>query len=282
MCARKTTTLGKQPELDPQQSMRLLREQAAKIDDILALPYDDPEYIAWESFTSQVINKAFGVPNDNINTFKRTINSYQVPIAIPRSESQELHEKMLNALKPLLRSFADQLEIFEGAGQSLRTQQTKKDPILSKKIFIVHGHAEQPKLELARILTQLKFEAIILHEQPSQGLTLIEKLEKYGTDVGYAFVLLTPDDVGAESSILKSKDIDKSKLQHRARQNVVFEFGRFVGLLGRSRVCCLHAGEIEPPSDIDGLVYLPFNHSVNEIQIDIMRELKAAGYEIAI
>lgn len=113
-----------------------------------------------------------------------------------------------------------------------------------------------------------------MHEQANEGKTLIEKLEKH-SDVGYAFVILTPDDVGTNIN-------NKENLKPRARQNVVFEFGMFVGKIGRSKVCCLFKGDIELPSDLHGLVYLPFSESLNEIQIDIIKELKAAGYEIKI
>ena len=77
------------------------------------------------------------------------------------------------------------------------------------------------------------------------------------------------------------KDI-KTNLKPRARQNVVFEFGLFVGKLGRNKVCCLYKGNVKLPSDLDGLVYIPFNLSINEKQIDIIRELKAAGYKVKV
>ena len=105
-------------------------------------------------------------------------------------------------------------------------------------------------------------------------MTVIEKLEKH-SDVGFAFILLTPDDKGCKGG-------QENNLLPRARQNVVFEFGLFVGKLGRNRVCCLYTGNVELPSDLHGLVYLPFNNSVNEIQLDIVKELRAAGYEVNI
>ena len=148
---------------------------------------------------------------------------------------------------------------------------------ISKKIFIVHGHDSQAKSELAVTLSSLGLKPIILHEQPSEGMTLIEKLEKY-SDVGYAFIILTPDDLGTKKDVKNIKD----SLKPRARQNVVFEFGLFVGKLGRNRVCCLYKGNVKLPSDLDGLVYIPFNLSINEKQIDIIRELKAAGYKVKV
>jgi len=118
----------------------------------------------------------------------------------------------------------------------------------SKKVFVVHGHDSEAKESAARFIERLELEAIILHEQPNAGRTVIEKFEQY-TDVGFAVVLLTPDDVGA------AKD-KRASLQPRARQNVVLELGYFLGKLGRSRVCALYKSGVEIPSDFDGVLYI--------------------------
>jgi len=117
---------------------------------------------------------------------------------------------------------------------------------------------------------------IVLHEQPSGSRTIVEKLEKY-SDVGYALVILTPDDVGGPS---KDRRILRVEGKERARQNVILEFGYFMGLLGRDRVCCLYKGDVELPSDMHGIVYIPFKDSVEEVRNKIIKELKAAGFEI--
>lgn len=41
----------------------------------------------------------------------------------------------------------------------------------------------------------------------------------------------------------------------RARQNVIFEWGYFVGRLGREHVFALKKGDVELPSDIQGWVW---------------------------
>jgi len=128
----------------------------------------------------------------------------------------------------------------------------------------------------------------------SGSRTIVEKLEKY-SDVGYAFVILTPDDVLVPTelgyNVLKEKEVIKeiremhwlsSQLTRRARQNVVLEFGYFIGKLGRDRVCCLYKGDIELPSDMHGIVYIPFKESVRECRNKIIKELKAAGYQIEV
>lgn len=121
----------------------------------------------------------------------------------------------------------------------------------SRKVFVVHGHDEATKTKTARFLEKLKLQPIILHEQPSSGRTIIEKFETY-SDVAFAVILLTPDDLG--SSRQTPKDISP-----RARQNVVMELGYFIGRLGRLRVCALHQGHIEIPTDYQGVQYIEFD-----------------------
>jgi len=153
----------------------------------------------------------------------------------------------------------------------------------SNKIFIVHGHDELPKEQLARFLTKMGLDPIILHEQPNQGRTIIEKFEEVCSDVGYAFVIMTADDVGMDiKSYEKMKERDpKYGFCLRARQNVVFELGFFFAKLGRGRICCLlKPDNIEKPTDIDGIVYIPFKEKIEEKYMDIIRELQASKYEL--
>jgi len=119
----------------------------------------------------------------------------------------------------------------------------------ARKVFVVHGHDNESKETTARFLERLGLEAIILHEQPSSGRTIIEKFEIYSGDIAFAVVLLTPDDVGGVAS-------GPSDLKPRARQNVIMELGYFMGRLGRSRVCALHKGSVELPSDYQGILYI--------------------------
>lgn len=144
----------------------------------------------------------------------------------------------------------------------------------SNRVFIVHGRNAAVKEELARMLEKLGLKPVILHEQPEKGRVLIEKLEDHSSGVDYAFVLLTPDDVGSSSGA-KTDD-----LKPRARQNVIFEFGYLMGKLRRDRICCLYTGAVELPSDLEGIVYVPFRESVHEAYEKIVTELRAAGYRL--
>jgi predicted nucleotide-binding protein len=158
---------------------------------------------------------------------------------------------------------------------------TASKPVVSKNLFIVHGKDDKPKLELARILEKLGFNAIILSEQPDKGRTIIEKLEEETLDVGYVFVILTPDDVVTDLPFPPPPPpFPPLNFKYRARQNVILELGYFVSKVGRNRVCCLYKGDLELPSDIHGVLFKSFDKSVEECYKGIVEELKAVGYTI--
>ena len=159
-------------------------------------------------------------------------------------------------------------KIFKKVNISFKNKVKK---VLNKsQIFIVHGHDSEVKLEVARFIEKIGFEAIILHEQASNSQTIIEKIESY-TDVGFGVVIYTACDVGA----MKSKS---NELQNRARQNVVFEHGFLIGKLGRSNVCSLVKGTVETPSDISGVVYTSMDSG--HWKIELAKELKQSGYDV--
>ena len=143
-----------------------------------------------------------------------------------------------------------------------------------RKIFVVYGHDEIARTQLEALLRRWDLEPIILDQKASAGQTIIEKLEEYTTDVGYAIVLATPDDEGKAKSETAAKS--------RVRQNVVLELGMFLAKLGRERVAILlkEAPDFERPSDIQGLIYIPFQNKVDEVSLNLIRELSRQGYTI--
>lgn len=144
----------------------------------------------------------------------------------------------------------------------------------NRKVFVVYGHDDIAKTQLEAMLRRWDLEPIILDQQASAGQTIIEKLEEYGSDVGYAIVLATPDDEG------KSKDEKQYKM--RVRQNVVLELGMFLSKLGRDKVAILlkEEADFEKPSDIQGLIYIPFRDKVDDVSINLIRELSRQGYSV--
>ncbi len=138
----------------------------------------------------------------------------------------------------------------------------------SRNVFVVHGRDHHERDKLVAILRKLDFYPIVLDKEPNTGLTIIEKLERDINNVGFGFILYTPDDLGR---------IKEGKEKPRARQNVIFEHGYLFGLLGRNRTCALLKGQVEFPSDLDGIIYEKYTNLEQE-SIRIAKILKEAGY----
>ncbi|MDG6777946.1 nucleotide-binding protein [Thiomicrorhabdus sp. zzn3] len=153
--------------------------------------------------------------------------------------------------------------------------QTPNSPVTrnKRKVFIVHGRDNSAKQEVSRFIENLGLEAIILHEQASSGMTIIEKIEHYSNDADFALVLYTACDHG--------RGVHESNIppKNRARQNVIFEHGYLMAKLGRENVCSLVKGDIETPNDISGVVYVPLDE-LGAWKNEVSRELKACGYNI--
>ncbi|MEY8118199.1 TIR domain-containing protein [Falsihalocynthiibacter sp. BN13B15] len=138
-----------------------------------------------------------------------------------------------------------------------------------KKVFIVLGHDEIALSKTENLLRKLALEPIVLRDRANEGHTIIEKFER-NSDVGFAIVLMTSDDVGG---------LSKDSVKPRARQNVILELGYFIAKLSRKRVAILKSDGVEAPSDIFGLVYTSLDKA-GAWQWTIARELKNAGYTI--
>jgi len=139
------------------------------------------------------------------------------------------------------------------------------------RVFIAHGHDDESKEMLARVLEHLGLRAIVLHEQPNRGQTIIEKFEQH-SGVDFAVVLMTPDDVGGSAA-------HSDQLNPRARQNVVFELGFFIAKLGRANVCALYKPGVEIPGDYMGVLFIPMD-SAGAWKYQLAAEMKAAGLRI--
>lgn len=186
--------------------------------------------------------------------------------------AQEGFERAIAKLQGLAEVLAERLDDLEGTQAAAPAEARKARPV-GRKVFVVHGHDDVARLEVERFLKKLNFDPIILHDQANGGRTIVEKLEGY-SDVDFAVILLTPDDEGREVASGTT-----GPLLPRARQNVVLELGLFFGLLGRGKVCALHKGALELPSDFQGVLYTPLD-AAGGWHLALARELRAAGLDV--
>lgn len=139
---------------------------------------------------------------------------------------------------------------------------------VGNSVFVVHGSDEGKAALVARVIENgTDRPAVILHEQPNGGRTLIEKFEHNASEAAYAVVILTADDEGAKRG---------EQANPRARQNVVFEMGFFFGLVGRSHVCVLYEPGVEKPSDVEGIVYVEWD-SAGAWKTKLLTEMAEVG-----
>lgn len=142
----------------------------------------------------------------------------------------------------------------------------------SGEIFVIHGHDPIARLEVTVFILQLKLKPLLLGEMTTDGRTIMELIEQKCAGVGFAVAILTPDDFGGSKK-------DPNRVNDRARQNVIFEMGYFMGRLGRTRVRALCKEGVEMLSDYDGVLYIPMD-AAGAWKLQLAKELKSAGYEI--
>ena len=148
---------------------------------------------------------------------------------------------------------------------------------INKKVFVVYGHDGNARTQLEAMLRRWELEPLILDQLVSAGQTVIEKLEEYTSQVNFGIVLATPDDIGYAKE-------DEAKKKYRVRQNVVLELGMLLSKIGRERVAILlsQAEDMESPSDILGLLYMPFKDNVEEAKLSLAKEMQNNGYALDI
>lgn len=232
-------------------------------------------FTAWTDFSEQCVIRAFGKNSDRHRSFRNAgpwggfaIGSYDEE---PSSELVEYRDRLKDKVANLESSIAVLKLDLELAGES-STNATPTIPppeMHPTDVFLVHGHDHKARSEVARFVEKLGVNVIILDEKPSRGRTIPEQLEAH-SNVGFAIVLLTPDDRGG--SVSSSVE----EYEPRARQNVLIELGYFWGLLGRDRVCALYVEGVDVPSDFKGVLFTPLDPH-DGWKLKLFRELSAAG-----
>ena len=228
---------------------------------------------AWTDYNEELLKRI--VDTDELVKGYRLLGIYGGSTG-PTSFREEVEEfrSDVDYYVRALQSMLNRLELIPEAPELKQVnpqQHNNPSCAISKKVFIVHGHDEAAKESVARLLEKLELDPIILHEQPNRGRTVIEKFEDY-SDVGFTVVLLTPDDVGAAKE-------DAEHLKPRARQNVLFELGFFIGKLGREKVCALHKGDVDILSDFSGVLWTALDKE-GAWHLKLGKEISAAGLDV--
>jgi predicted nucleotide-binding protein len=247
----------------------MLDERIAQGDRILASLVPGPlsmDAKSWHDKNEAILERLF-TGRSEYEAYRTCILSSPITIGVRgggsrSNDEKHWHEQRLQSLRRL----RDRLDVYDPPAEApLAPQSTPvESAALKLEVFVVHGHSREAKEEVARVLERLGLKAIILHEQPDTGRVILEKFEHHA-DVGYAVVVLTPD--------------DECGTTRRARQNVILELGYFFGRLGRGRVLALYKPDVELPSDLDGWLYTLMDDA-GAWKFKLGRELRAAGFDV--
>jgi predicted nucleotide-binding protein len=243
-----------------------------------------PEFKVWEGDVKIALSRFYGSDSEEYSRFDRIWfqpgYSYQ---GQPQREWDEAYQRGLEEARLLLESRKKDWEsqvsppkvARAGAGAGVAEGAAIAN---SKDVFVVHGHDHGIKETVARFLSKVGLNPIILHEQPDEGKTIIEKFEKHA-EVSFAVAIFSKDDLGVtRNETSGSKPIEES-LRPRARQNIVLELGYFMGALGRKNVRAIVEDGVETPSDYSGVLFIPFD-AADGWRLKLVKELKAAGLDV--
>jgi len=260
------------PQISPAKGIELLGVQVGKGLTLLSSrPFNKDDYSSWKLLTKNYLEKAFGVNSPNVSSVIDVGKYRSIPINAGEKWWENQRAKslktQLNQIGGLVELLQTEMQLEQGTASAVA-----RKPVKGHRIFLVHGHDEGVLHEIARFLEKLKRDVIVLREQPNQGKTIIEKFESY-SDVGFAIVLLTADDRGG------TRELPYEKQQLRARQNVIFELGYFIGRIGRNRVCALYNPGVEIPSNYSGVLYIQLDEQ-GGWRLSLAKEMKAAGLPI--
>jgi len=259
------------PTISRATALSRLRRLLEEVPELRSQRKVGPFSSTWKQNVEGVLDAYFGPESLQLSQFS-DIQLYPSISFVGQADSEIVKYFLqgVEAAERYLRSRISELEEDEANGAIADKGRSDVTETNATKVFVVHGHDHGIKETVARFLSQLGLDPVILHERPDQGRTIIEKIE-HNADVSCAVVILSPDDIASPKSSPNLKE-------ERARQNVIFEFGFFVGRLGRDKTFALVRQGVAKPSDIDGLLYIPMDD--NSWKMSLVRELKAAHMKI--
>lgn len=255
-----------------QSGEELLASTRPEVDDVMLFR---AQYLEWSSRASATLETSFATtgfmttsPKDEFTATAVSLLDLQLSTA---AWTPERVPEVVGDVKEkirVLRAVRGRLDLYVPMVAQVPKQQIADDT----PIFLVHGRDVARRETVRRFLERVtERKVIVLDEHPNRGQDILGKLLSKAQDAAFAVVLLTPDDVGG---------LDEGSSQPRARQNVVFELGLFIGLLGRHRVAALNDSAVELPTDFSGVAYIPLDNEA--WQMHLVRELKAADIQASL
>ncbi|MCG7323432.1 nucleotide-binding protein [Arsenicicoccus bolidensis] len=233
-------------------------------------------YLSWEARTSAVLENSFKVsgflttsPKDEFTGTAVSLLDLKIASTIiPWERLPEVVRDIREKVR-VLGAIQDRLDVYT----QTPTSRIPRVPSADAPIFLVHGHDLARREIVRRFLeTVTRRDVVVLADQPNRGQDVLGKLLTHALQAAFAVVLLTPDDAGCPQGAAEPLP--------RARQNVVFELGMFIGILGRERVAALNEPSVEIPTDFSGVAYIAIEGEA--WQIELARELKAAGIAVSL
>jgi predicted nucleotide-binding protein len=281
MARRSTAPEPKSVELTPEKkrwAITRLERRIAELqgfDPTAVVDRSDPRVSALEQALDETLVSIFGADTVDYNRYRYSGTTVdRAPMVMGGIGRLQLQAGLssgranaISTLQGIIARFNEELELASAQpkGEALANASGE-----SRRVFVVQGHDEGAREAVARFIERIGLEPIILHERPNKGRTLITKFREEAMGAAFAAVLMTPDDRGAKAG--------EPTTQPRARQNVVFELGFFIGRFGPERVAALIKGNVEPPSDFEGVVYI--NLDDTGWKQELAKELEAAGFEV--
>jgi hypothetical protein len=113
------------------------------------------------------------------------------------------------------------------------------------RVFISHGSSPDWREVQSFVERDQHLHTLELAQEPNRGRTVLQKLTEESERCSFAVIVMSGDDVGPNG------------IPH-ARENVMHEIGFFQGKYGVASVALLYQEGTNIPSNIDGLVYIPY------------------------
>ncbi|WP_375504867.1 TIR domain-containing protein [uncultured Jatrophihabitans sp.] len=249
--------------------LRKLRDQA----DTSEVRREGPAHSEWRSKVRAVMQRSLGPSSTALESFEGVSYTVGIWTGSPGEDERDRHyfHGQVGEAAAFIDAAIYELEL-DLDPESSEVEPAPADPEGAGTIFVVHGHDDGLKSQVQHLVERATgAKVVVLHQQADEGQTVIEKFEAHAQQAIFAIILLTPDDEG------RAKGTDDWK--YRARQNVVLEHGYFIGRLGRPRVVALHKGDVELPSDLNGVIYKPVDPA-GAWKYDLAKELRAAKIEV--